>query len=277
MASGILRKTTWILILLLLSVLLLAAGGSAYLYYQLRQSLPLLEGELSSEIVTAPTSIDRDQMGTVTITGSRRTDLAAALGFCHAQERYFNMDLLRRKAAGELSGLFGAAALSVDRSARFHRFRERARKFSGSLPAGEQELLSAYVDGVNAGLAALEEYPFEYLLLKQEPAPWKIEDTMLVIYAMYLDLQGDYPEMEAAQGLMSDLLPAPMYEFLSPPGTEWDAPVDGENFATPEIPGPDDLAVAGSSPAFLSPTASGTVFPPASQCLLLCSLLTSSR
>ncbi len=239
MASGILKKTTWIFILLLLTALLLAAGGSAYLYYQLRQSLPILEGELSSTIVTAPTSIDRDEMGTVTITGSSRLDLAAALGFCHAQERFFNMDLLRRKAAGELSGLVGSAALPVDREARIHRFRERARKFAGSLPAGERELLSAYVDGVNAGLTSLEQYPFEYLLLQQEPIPWRIEDTLLVVYAMYLDLQGDYPAMEAAHGLMSDLLPAPMYEFLTPSGTEWDAPVDGEAFSTPDIPGPD--------------------------------------
>jgi penicillin G amidase len=280
MASRYFRKTTRISFLLLFIALIFSSAAAGYVYYQLRQSLPVLEGELSAGFVSAATRVDRDKLGTVTITGSSRTDVASALGFCHAQERYFNMDLFRRKAAGELSGLFGAAALPEDRRVRVHRFRDRARKFVKYLPTEEQELISAYVSGVNAGLSALEEYPFEYLVLKQEPLPWKNEDTLLVVYAMYLDLQGGNPEMESAHGLMSDLLPAPMYEFLAPAGTDWDAPVDGAVFSTPGIPGPevfslrdkrgaqtvtDDLAVAGSIPDFLCPTVSGSesLVPPA--------------
>lgn len=262
MATGFTRKLFKISVLLLLVVLLFAGIGTGYVFKKLKQSLPVLEGEIASEIVSSPVKVERDNLGTVTISGCSRTDLAAALGFCHAQERYFHMDLLRRKSAGELSGLVGPAAITADREARVHRFRSRARQFVGIMTTPEQELLSAYVNGVNAGLSALDEKPFEYLLLKQDPVPWKIEDTLLVVYAMYLDLQGDYPAMESARGLMHDLLPREMFLFLAPDGTEWEAPVDGEPFVTSEIPGPDDLAVAGSSPAF--PCRKAASLPPVS-------------
>ena len=227
------------LTLAVLAVILVAAMAGAYFFNRLRSSLPLLEGELAAEFVSSPVRVDRDELGTVTITAANRLDAAAALGFCHGQERFFSMDLFRRKAAGELSGLVGPAAIPEDRGSRIHRFRARARESLQSLAPGEKELLDAYVEGVNSGLDALDEYPFEYLLLRQDPVPWEPEDTLLVVYAMYLDLQGDYPQLEAAHGLMRDLLPGPMYEFLAPLGTEWDAPVEGEAFSTPEIPGPE--------------------------------------
>lgn len=217
----------------------------------MRSSLPLLEGELAAEFVSSTVRVDRDEPGTVTITAANRLDAAAALGFCHGQERFFSMDLFRRKAAGELSGLVGPAAIPEDRRSRIHRFRVCARESLQSLAPGEKQLLEAYVEGVNSGLAALEEYPFEYLLLRQDPVPWEPEDTLLVVYAMYLDLQGDYPQLEAAHGLMRDLLPPAMYEFLAPPGTEWEAPVEGEAFSTPGIPGPEvfSLRAGGASVA----------------------------
>ena len=253
MATGFTRKIFKVSVLLLLVILLAAGIGSGYVLKKLKQSLPELEGEITSEIVSLPVKVERDNLGTVTVSGSSRTDLAAALGFCHAQERYFHMDLLRRKSAGELSGLVGPAAIPADREARIHRFRSRAREFAGTMPTPEKELLLSYVKGVNAGLSALDEKPFEYLLLKQDPVPWKIEDTLLVVYAMYLDLQGDYPAMESARGLMHDLLPREMFRFLAPDGTEWEAPVDGEPFATPDIPGPEVFSLAsfvtGSIPA----------------------------
>jgi len=227
------------LTLAVLVAILVAAMAGAYYFNRLRSSLPVLEGELSAGFVSAPVQIERDELGTVTLTGSTRTDLAAALGFCHGQERFFAMDLMRRSAAGELSGLVGSAAIPEDRKSRIHRFRARARQHLEGLDQDDLELLNSYTAGVNAGLAALDEYPFEYLLLDQDPIGWLPEDSLLVVYAMYLDLQGANPRMEAAHGLMRDLLPPEVYDFLAPPGTEWDAPVEGEAFATPEIPGPE--------------------------------------
>ena len=95
--------------------------------------------------------------GTVTITGQSRDDVTWALGFVHAQERFFEMDLMRRSAAGELAELFGTAALPIDRRARVHRMRARAEAGLALAPAQEtRKLIERYRDGVNAGLAALE-------------------------------------------------------------------------------------------------------------------------
>ena len=81
--------------------------------------------------------------------------------------------------------------------------------------------------------------PFEYLLLRQQPQPWRDEDSFLVVLSMFITLQDTDGSYESTLGTMHDVLPEPMYEFLAPRGTEWDAPVVGETFSTPPIPGPD--------------------------------------
>ena len=86
----------------LLVLLLLLAWGL------LRASLPQLDGAINLPGLTAPLDISRDASGTVSVQGENRQDLARGLGFVHAQERFFEMDLTRRSAAGELSALFGA-------------------------------------------------------------------------------------------------------------------------------------------------------------------------
>ena len=107
----------------ILLVLSLLALGSAWLL--LRGSLPQLQGELALQGLSAPVSIARDANGTVTVDAANERDMARALGYVHAQERYFEMDLMRRAAAGELAELFGPAAVPLDRKMRVHRLRAR--------------------------------------------------------------------------------------------------------------------------------------------------------
>ena len=83
-----------------------------------------------------------------------------ALGYVHAQERFFEMDLMRRRAAGELAELFGSAALPADRETRKHRMRSRAVAALEQLPDEQRQLLDIYRDGVNHGLDALATRPF---------------------------------------------------------------------------------------------------------------------
>jgi hypothetical protein len=85
-----------------------------------------------------------------TISGVDRGDLAYATGFVHAQDRFFQMDLLRRAAAGELSELLVPAALDLDRHHRLHRFRNRALTALAAAPADERRLIELYARGVNA-------------------------------------------------------------------------------------------------------------------------------
>src|ERR1041385_3200830 len=103
-------------LLLLLVVLALAAVVATWLL--LRASVPRLTGDLSAPGLAAPVTIERDSLGTATIRASSHDDVAYALGFVHAQERYFEMDLMRRAAAGELADLFGSVALKIDKERR---------------------------------------------------------------------------------------------------------------------------------------------------------------
>ncbi|MBV8402685.1 MAG: penicillin acylase family protein, partial [Gammaproteobacteria bacterium] len=94
----------------------------------LRGSLPQLDGELEAAGLSAPVRIARDALGEPTIDAASRADLAYATGFAHGVDRFFQMDLSRRLAAGELAELFGAVALEQDRSTRLFRFRAVARE-----------------------------------------------------------------------------------------------------------------------------------------------------
>ena len=220
----------------LLGLLTSAAIG---LYLLLNGSLPILDGTATLSGLSAPVAIERNALGVPVIRGANRLDVARATGFVHAQERFFQMDLTRRRAAGELAELFGAAALGMDRTHRLHRFRHRAQYILIALPAAEQALIVAYAEGVNAGLAALSTAPFEYGLLRTTPQPWRPEDTLLVVCAMYLDLQDRQWPLESARGLLRDRWPPALAEFLDPVGTEWDAPLQGEPLAALPPPGPE--------------------------------------
>lgn len=235
-----------------LGVLGLAVVGTGlWLRGRVAASLPQLDGQLRAPAISEPVTIERDSLGVPTVRGSTRVDVAFGLGFLHGQERFFQMDLMRRRAAGELAELFGAAAVPADRAVRRHRFTRIAEQIIARAPATEAALIDAYTAGVNAGLAALDERPFEYLLLRAEPRAWRTIDTPLVVLSMYLVLQDDDGSSERSLQVMYDTLPPEMVAFLVPPGTEWDAPVEGETFATPAVPGPGvfDLRAASSATA----------------------------
>ncbi len=237
----------------LIVVVVIAGFLVGWAYRTIAQSVALLDGEIEFSELASAVTIERDALGVPTIRGSNRLDVARGLGFLHAQERFFQMDLMRRQAAGELSEIFGAGALEADRASRMHQFRQRARLVVETMPETEKVLVAAYAEGVNTGLETLREKPFEYVLLRMDPAPWRPEDSVLVLYAMYFVLNDDTGDGESDLGLLEDLLPAELAAFLAPLGTEWDAPIVGEAFETPPIPGveiPPGEAVAASHDGF---------------------------
>jgi penicillin amidase len=227
-------------VLVTLALLLVVAGAAGlWLRAELQASLALLDGRLEVRGLGAPVEVHRDALGIPTIRGATRDDVALATGFVHAQDRFFQMDLARRRAAGELSALVGPAAIGADRQLRLHRFRTQAGRALALVGDADRRLLEAYTAGDTAGLAALDAPPFEYLVLRQAPAPWRAEDSLLVVLAMFVMLQDDNGSYEETFGTLADVLPAPVVEFLVPPGTEWDAPIAGPRFAQPPVPGPD--------------------------------------
>ena len=237
-------------------LLLVAAGVIAALflglYLLLRASLPPLDGERRAA-VTAPVTIERDALGVPQITASNRVDAAWALGFVHAQDRFFQMDLSRRFAAGELAELFGSVALENDKRMRLHRFRHVAQEVLARGSAQERALMDAYVAGVNAGLESLSSRPFEYWLLRAKPAPWRAEDSVLVVFSMYEQLTYSSFASEASRGIVHDSVPEPLYRFLYPRGTGWDAPLTGGAMAAAPMPSASEVNLRGAALAQFIP------------------------
>ncbi len=220
---------------MLISLLVLATALT-WLYSKVDGALPLLDGKKTVFGLTKTVTIERDKQGIATIKAQNRADVSVALGFIHAQERFFQMDLLRRNSAGELASLFGSIALDYDKSIRRHRFRDRAREIVAQLPQQQLELVKAYTRGVNQGLKYLRSSPFEYLLLQQEPVQWSEEDSILTIFSMYIDLQYHDGKRERTLGLMKAVLSGDVYAFLNPKGSIWDAAIDGSQFTQAPMP-----------------------------------------
>jgi penicillin amidase len=228
-----------VLILVLVVAALLAGAAAVWARAQLHGSLPQIDGVRQVQGLSAPVSVTRDALGIPTIRAATREDAARATGFLHAQDRFFQMDLARRRAAGELAALVGVRAIALDREIRIHRFRAIARRAAALLGPTDRAQLTAYTAGVNAGLQALDAPPFEYLALRQTPAPWLLEDSLLVVLSMFVTLQDTDGSYEATLATMYDILPTPMFEFLVPRGSEWDTPLVGSAFAASPIPGPE--------------------------------------
>jgi penicillin amidase len=234
------RIARWLL--LLVGVLLLVLlGGGLWLRQRVAASLPRLRGELAIPGLQAPVAVERDALGVPTLRAANRLDAARALGFVHAQDRFFQMDLLRRSAAGEYAELFGPSLVPHDQERRQHGFRSLAARILAAMAPPQRALLEAYTAGVNAGLTSLGDKPFEYILLRAEARPWQTEDSLLAVYAMYFDLHDWRADVERDLGQIHDRVPAKVFDFVEPAGTEWDAPLVGDAFPTPPIPGPDVL------------------------------------
>ena len=243
-----------IVFLLFLALALLLAGAT---WLVLRGSLPQYAGTVDMPALTAPVTVERDAMGSVTLRAQSRHDLVRALGYVHAQERFFEMDLMRRRAAGELAELFGPAALPADLKTRGHRMRARASAALKELPAMQRQLLDTYRNGVNEGLAALAARPFPYLLTRTRPRAWCSEDSFLVIQAMYFTLNDASNLRELAFSTLHAVLPKTAYRFLTASGGEWDAPLIGPAFRWPEPPSADELDLRKLDPSLMRSTDEG--------------------
>src|SRR5512141_1281653 len=137
------RKRRPLLKRLFLAFLIVLVAALLVVWLLVRASLPQLDGTLAAT-VKAPVTIERDALGTATVHASNRNDAAWALGFVHAQERFFEMDLMRSAAAGELSELVGGAALKMDKDRRPFRMRARTAKVLAAIPAEDLAALEAY-------------------------------------------------------------------------------------------------------------------------------------
>ncbi len=167
----LLRVLTWIGILVLLLASVIA--GALWL------TLPRSNQAAQIPGLSAPVEIGFDQDGIPRIHAASALDAAAALGFVHARDRLFQMELMRRNASGRLSEIAGPATLPLDRMMRTLGLRRHAVADLATLPPEARAMLEAYARGVNAWIAARGRFAAPEFLLLGAPEPWEPVDSLL--------------------------------------------------------------------------------------------------
>jgi len=171
--------------------LLIVLGGGLYLY--LRSALPQTDGRIVVSWPKAEIRIERDADGVPLITAEDDEDVAFGLGFVHAQERLFQMELQRRYGAGRLAEIFGQQAVATDRQMRVLGLYRAAETEVPALSPAVRRGLDAYAAGVNTFLATRRgALPPEFLLLRFTPEPSKPAHSLVWAKLMALDLAGNY-------------------------------------------------------------------------------------
>src|SRR5271165_5318887 len=192
---------------------LVAAGG---LYFYLRSSLPQTSGRIAVTGPKATIHIARDADGVPTITAQRDEEAAFGLGFVHAQDRLFQMELMRRYASGRLAEIFGSAALPIDRQMRILGLYRAAQDEIPALSAELNRALSAYAAGVNAFLSSRRgALPLEFRLLRFSPEPWREADSLAWGKLMALQISGNY-RGELQRAYMARSIAPADFAFLYP-------------------------------------------------------------
>ena len=227
-----------------LALLLLAAGATGAGYLWIRGSLPVIDGERAVPGLAAPVEIVRDRHGIPHVLAGSEEDALFALGYVHAQDRLWQMEMNRRIGAGRLAEVLGSAALDTDRLLRVLGLHRWAKAALLHLEPGSRRRIAAYVDGVNAWIETREgPLPPEFLLLGFEPEAWTAADTIVWTRVMALDLGREWAR---------DLMRLRMSQFLTP-----DRILD---FYTPYRPDKPRGVVLPGPPASAAATSNG---PPA--------------
>ena len=174
-----------------------AVGAAAFgLWYQLfRRPLPKTGGRLRLRGLEAPVEVLRDRHGVPHIRARGDLDLAFAIGFCHGQDRLWQLEFFRRATGGRLSEFSGPEALKVDRLMRTLGLKRRAERESEVIAGELRVRLDAYAAGINAAIETAPALPIEFQLLRLEPEPWSVSDLLASAKLMGLGLSTNW-EME---------------------------------------------------------------------------------
>jgi len=216
---------------LIFPVLLVLAGAGYfsarhYVRKAMGEALPQLDGRIAVRGLASAVSVARDARGVAYLHASSLDDLVFAQGYVTAQDRLWQMDILRRHAAGELAAVLGSSMLDHDRVQRTLQMRAAADRALGVLPADQAHWLEVYAGGVNASIGAQRAHlPLEFRLLRYQPAPWSARDSLLIELAMVQDLTTSFPEKLGREALAARL-PPELIADLYPVGSWRDHPPD---------------------------------------------------
>lgn len=206
-----------------LGLVLVVTAAFLYLLYRAKA-----EGApRSAAAISAESAAVDDPFGVPTITGSSWEEIVEAEGFVVASERLFQMDLMRRAAAGRLCALVGAKALPLDRRRKEEDWEGVTARAYRDLPEDERRMVDAYAHGVNRFIEGRAgHHSLEYLVLRTDPEPWTGQDSLLILLLMAEELTSSAPS-EANEGRFRRALPAEWADFLFTPNHPWNEPMFG--------------------------------------------------
>ncbi len=173
--------------------------------------------------LAAPVGITLDSHGIPRIKAATATDAATALGYLHARDRMFEMELMRRQASGRIAELVGPAALPIDKIARTLGEQQHAERTYQALPDDVRALLVAYAAGVNAWITERGRFAAPEFLLLGAPSPWQPVDSLLWNETVSLWLSENY-HTELARLDLAGKMPDDKILQLWPPETDTPAP-----------------------------------------------------
>jgi penicillin amidase len=228
--------------IVLLMLILLAAGGfflgQRAVGKEMHDNLPQLDGSLSVFGLQAPVTVERDAHGVPHFHARSMDDLVFAQGYITTQDRLFQMDLLRRHAAGQLAEILGRTALEHDRIQRTLQLRASADRAIATLPPDQRHWFEVYARGVNTSIADQQDHlPVEFRLLGYKPASWTPRDSILIELAMFQDLTTGFPAKLGREALSAQL-PPELIADLYPAGSWRDHP-PGQPIPDVTAPQPD--------------------------------------
>jgi penicillin amidase len=187
--SPIARVFLWVFLVLIV----LVAGAAGYGYYIVHAALPQMDGRLQLKGITGTVTVTRDSHGVPTIEAATLDDLFFAQGFVTAQDRLWQMDVMRRFGGGELSEILGPDTLKLDREQRILGLRAAAKKSLQLDSSRNRAFFDAYARGVNSYIAACgNRLPIEFHILGYQPKMWLPEDSALIANSMVKDLNYHY-------------------------------------------------------------------------------------
>ena len=223
-----LRRSLWTLAAVAALLLILAGSGLGWLHHTMVTSLPQLDGEIHLSGLTAPVTVRRDTHGVPHIQAVNVDDLLLAQGYITAQDRLWQMDMLRRNAAGELAELLGPSLVLHDKAQRVFGFRNVALRLYSSQSDADKHLYEQYSQGINLFIQQTQKdpskLPAEFRLLNYQPRPWQGADCMLILTNMVQSLD-DHWDSKFAREEISSLLHDPKLEAdLYPVGSWRDQP-----------------------------------------------------
>ncbi len=171
------------------AILILIVAGIIVSYIFLKQTLPEYDGEIKVKGIKSEIKIYRNKNAIPYIVCENKFDAYFALGYIHAQERLFQMDIARKAGEGRLSEILGPKMVSYDKMFRTLGLYRTVKKYYGRLHQESKDILKAYSQGVNAFIKqAKGNYQIEFSVLGYDPEPWKPVHSLLMAKLMAWEL-----------------------------------------------------------------------------------------